>query len=437
MTALPKDYRTDAARFAAARESVSRWSTVGDVHPMVAARIEDERLRPVLDMGCGDGALRMALPAEWPWVGLDEDEALLRAAGRPATLSDAGHCPVRDVSFGAVAALWMLYHLDEPRVAISEAHRALRPGGLFATSTTARDDSPQLVEFFGPPDPTPFDAEEASRHRRRRLRLGARRGVPLGRTVHGPAGPDRGRDVPPRPWHRRGTGTRRRRTGHHAVHRDEAWRPHLGSKVGSPPMASSAKLERLLNLTAALLETPRPLTAEEIAEGIFGYPEDKTAFRRAFERDKDALREMGIPIVMAEVAGSDPPQTGYRIPKDQYYIRDPGLEADELAALHLAASAIRLEGVEGTAGLWKLGGVPARPSSTDAPATMAAIPVDDRLVSLFGAVGDRRPVTFTYRDERRTVDPYRLDFHRGRWYVTGFDHARGGRARLPTRPHRG
>jgi len=189
-------------------------------------------------------------------------------------------------------------------------------------------------------------------------------------------------------------------------------------------VVSSAKLERLLNLTAALLETPRPLTAEEIASGIFGYPEDKTAFRRAFERDKDALREMGIPIVIAEVAGSDPPQTGYRIPKDQYYIRDPGLEADELAALHLAASAIRLEGVEGTAGLWKLGGVPARPSSTDAPATMAAIPVDDRLVSLFGAVGDRRPVTFTYRDERRTVDPYRLDFHRGRWYVTGFDHAR-------------
>ena len=111
-------------------------------------------------MGCGDGALRTALPAEWPWVGLDEDEALLRAAGRPATLSDAGHCPVRDGSFGAVAALWMLYHLDEPRDAISEACRALRPGGLFATSTTARDDSPEFVEFFGPPDPTPFDAEE-------------------------------------------------------------------------------------------------------------------------------------------------------------------------------------------------------------------------------------------------------------------------------------
>ncbi|HEX2382322.1 MAG TPA: WYL domain-containing protein [Acidimicrobiales bacterium] len=188
-------------------------------------------------------------------------------------------------------------------------------------------------------------------------------------------------------------------------------------------MASSAKLERLLNLTAALLETPRPLTADEIADRIFGYPEDKVAFRRAFERDKDALREMGIPIVMTELTGADPPQTGYRIPKDQYYIRDPGLEPDELAALHLAASAIRLEGVEGTAGLWKLGGVVPQTTSS-APATVAAIPVDDRLVELFGAVGDRRQVTFTYRDEQRAVDPYRLDFHRGRWYVTGYDHGR-------------
>jgi predicted DNA-binding transcriptional regulator YafY len=189
-------------------------------------------------------------------------------------------------------------------------------------------------------------------------------------------------------------------------------------------VASTAKLERLLNLTAALLETPRPLTAEQIAARIFGYPEEKSAFRRAFERDKDALREMGIPIVMAEITGVDPPQMGYRIPKDQYYLRDPGLEADELAALHLAASAVRLEGVEGTPGLWKLGGVPALQTKAATPATMAAIPVDDRLVTLFGAVGERRPVTFTYRDESRTVDPYRLDFHRGRWYVTGFDHGR-------------
>jgi SAM-dependent methyltransferase len=161
VTVLPKDYATDPARFAAARESASRWSTVGDVHRPVAARFGDERLEPVLDIGCGDGALRMALAPSWPWVGIDEDEALLRAAGRPGAVADAAHCPARDAAFGGVAALWMLYHLDDPRLTIVEARRVLRPGGLFATCTTARDDSPELFEFFGPPEPTPFDAEEA------------------------------------------------------------------------------------------------------------------------------------------------------------------------------------------------------------------------------------------------------------------------------------
>jgi SAM-dependent methyltransferase len=160
VTAFPKDYETDPARFAAARESASRWSTVGDVHPVVAARFVAEGLAPVLDIGCGDGALRAALPSDWPWVGIDEDEPLLRVAG-PGALSDATACPVHDDSVRGTAALWMLYHLDDPRLAIAEARRVLQPGGLFASCTTSRDDSPELVEFFGPPDPTTFDAEEA------------------------------------------------------------------------------------------------------------------------------------------------------------------------------------------------------------------------------------------------------------------------------------
>jgi SAM-dependent methyltransferase len=160
VTVFPKDYGTDPDRFAAARESASRWSSVGDVHPRVAARFEAEGLSPVLDIGCGDGALRMALPPGWPWVGVDDDEPLLRAAG-PGALSDATQLPARNECSGAAAALWMLYHLDDPLVAIAEAHRVLRAGGLFATCTTTRDDSPELFDFFGPPEPTPFDAEEA------------------------------------------------------------------------------------------------------------------------------------------------------------------------------------------------------------------------------------------------------------------------------------
>src|SRR5687768_71001 len=108
--------------------------------------------------------------------------------------------------------------------------------------------------------------------------------------------------------------------------------------MGTIPPVSAAKLERLLNLTAALLETPRPLSAQEIRERLGSYPDGRDAFHRAFERDKDDLREMGVPLEVATVPGTDPPVDGYRIPKDRYYLRDPGLDADELAALHLAAS---------------------------------------------------------------------------------------------------
>src|SRR5436190_14944453 len=156
--------------------------------------------------------------------------------------------------------------------------------------------------------------------------------------------------------------------------------------------SSSEKLERLLNLTAALLETSKPLSASEVARRVFGYPEEKGAFRRTFERDKDDLREMGIPIVMTEIEGTDPPEVGYRIPKDQYYLRDPGLEPDELAALHLAASTVRLDGIEGAGGLWKLGGQPATAMSSaplDAPPDLTPIPVDRGLVVLWDAASER------------------------------------------------
>ena len=54
------------------------------------------------------------------------------------------------------------------------------------------------------------------------------------------------------------------------------------------------KLERLLNLTAALLNTERPLSAGELRERIPGaYSEDLIAFRRMFERDKADLRAIG------------------------------------------------------------------------------------------------------------------------------------------------
>src|SRR5918994_1734460 len=153
---------------------------------------------------------------------------------------------------------------------------------------------------------------------------------------------------------------------------------------------SAAKLERLLNLTALLLETPRPLSAVEIRDRLGVYAAENDAFRRAFERDKDDLRAMGVPLEVQDVPGVVPAVEGYRIPQDRYYLRDPGLTAEEAAAPGVA---------------------------------VAALP-GGHVGSLFGAIAARTPVRFTYRGVERRVDPYRLDFLRGRWYLTGFDHTR-------------
>jgi len=184
------------------------------------------------------------------------------------------------------------------------------------------------------------------------------------------------------------------------------------------------RLERLINLTAALLDAERPLTADELHVRLPGYAENDPAFRRAFERDKDVLREMGVPLLVEPVDPvSQPGVDGYRIPKDEYYLEDPGLEPDELAALHLAASAVELEGAGGVEALWKLGGWVAEEGP---PPAMAALPGASHLGPAFAAISRRQPVTFTYRGEERRVDPWRLAFRNGHWYLLGRDHARDG-----------
>jgi proteasome accessory factor B len=187
---------------------------------------------------------------------------------------------------------------------------------------------------------------------------------------------------------------------------------------------SAAKLERLLNLTALLLDTPRPLTADDIQERLEVYPREQASFRRAFERDKDELRSMGIPLRVEKVPGRLPEIDGYRIPRDEYALRDPGLTTEELAALHLAASAVQVEGLPVTDGLLKLGGLVTDPRGGDLGVHVAPLPADPNLAVLFGAVSARTPVTLTYHGEERLIDPFRLEFQRGRWYLTGYDHLR-------------
>jgi predicted DNA-binding transcriptional regulator YafY len=183
------------------------------------------------------------------------------------------------------------------------------------------------------------------------------------------------------------------------------------------------RLERLLNLVAALLDANRPLGRDDLRFRVPGYPDGEEAFRRAFERDKEALRSMGIPVSV-EPLNQATPETGmgYRIPREQYYLRDPGLAADELAALHLAAATVRLEGTAGDEAMWKLGGALDQPAPGGA---VAALPGSEHLAGVFEAVTARSPLTFGYRGATRTIDPWRIAFRNGHWYVNGFDHERG------------
>jgi proteasome accessory factor B len=194
------------------------------------------------------------------------------------------------------------------------------------------------------------------------------------------------------------------------------------------------KLERLLNLTAVLLDTPRPLTAEELRQKVDGYPPPGAAFHRTFERDKDDLRVLGIPLRVERVPATDPPIDGYSIAPDDYYLPDPGLAPDELAALHLATLTVRMEGLTDQEAIWKLGGFGAHDPTVARPQSdpgvvkdvVANLPSDPALVPIFQSISEKRAVSFGYRGQDRLVEPWRLDFHRGRWYLTGYDRGREG-----------
>src|SRR5688572_27911843 len=162
------------------------------------------------------------------------------------------------------------------------------------------------------------------------------------------------------------------------------------------------RIERLINLIAALLETRRPLTAEEIRERIAGYDQSShEAFRRAFERDKEALRSMGIPLETRALSafGDDP--DGYIIPKDKYYLPELDLDPDEMAALRLAAAALIGTGTEAATGMLKLS-VDAAAEGSAPPRLTWGTDLDAEqplLGPLYNAVSERTVVTFSYRSQ--------------------------------------
>ena len=113
----------------------------------------------MLDVGCGEGELARHFP-EGAWKGIDSSPVMVARAPRRARLGRAEALPFADDSFGGVALLYVLYHLDDPAIALAEARRVGRPGGLVVAAAPSRHDSPELA-FALPQRSLTFDAENA------------------------------------------------------------------------------------------------------------------------------------------------------------------------------------------------------------------------------------------------------------------------------------
>jgi proteasome accessory factor B len=189
----------------------------------------------------------------------------------------------------------------------------------------------------------------------------------------------------------------------------------------------------LLNLVICLLHTRSFLTAERIRELVPGYEEAPSdeAFKRMFERDKEDLRELGIPMETGIGAYDD--EIGYRVVRSDYALPDIHLEPDEAAAVGLAARmwSTATMGAPATRALRKLeaAGVEVTPLPEGlqprADSAGVALPV------IADAAREGRRLSFDYRGAAeasaagRHVEPWGIVWWRGRWYLAGQDLDRG------------
>ncbi len=208
------------------------------------------------------------------------------------------------------------------------------------------------------------------------------------------------------------------------------------------------KTERILNLVSFLLKEREPVPFRVIAASVEGYRDatDPKSLERKFERDKQALKEMGIHI---SYVTSGPRGDGYLLRPQDCFLDRLELAPHEAALLNLVSElAIRKGGEAFSADLMtalqKLRFDSPPPPGTADPGAgpggsaawerslidldlMSGLRADPNLEPLVTAILRGRRVAFTYyaitHDEtrRREIEPYGLGYFSGAWYVTGFD----------------
>ena len=200
----------------------------------------------------------------------------------------------------------------------------------------------------------------------------------------------------------------------------------------SSPTGPAAKTERLLNLVLCLLYTRRPLPKSKIRDIVPQYGDAKSdeAFDRMFERDKDELRELGIPLVTEDIGSVWDDEQGYRIDQREYALPDIDFEPDELAVLGLASRTWAHASLAGPAAQ-ALRKLKASGIERDEESLVGIEPRLGTREPAFDAVKNavvgQQTITFDYRrsgqgePQTRQVQPWGLASWHGRWYLTGFD----------------
>jgi proteasome accessory factor B len=191
----------------------------------------------------------------------------------------------------------------------------------------------------------------------------------------------------------------------------------------------SRKIERLINLTIALLATKRYLTKSEIFRTVEGYEGSAETKERMFERDKDDLRSLGIAI---DVGSFDPlfnDEAGYRIKSENYQLDLGEITPTEMSLLSLAADAWQGAAFaeQAQSAILKLSsiGVPADP--IDIPGFSPKLSNSSKdLETISAAIGSSDYLIFDYLSpslsaEAREVVPIALSNKSGFWYVSGVD----------------
>jgi proteasome accessory factor B len=186
---------------------------------------------------------------------------------------------------------------------------------------------------------------------------------------------------------------------------------------------TARKSERLLNLLITLLVSRTYVSKDRLREVVEPYREaGDEAFEKMFERDKEELRSLGIPIDVGYVDRAFEDEPGYRVERSAFELPEIDLAPEEAAVIGLAAR------------VWQHAGLAAATSDALVKLKAAGVSVDRAALDLvqptlnaeepafepfWDATRTRTPVTFGYRTSRasqtatRHLQPWGVVSYRG------------------------